>query len=136
MVVDVDAPPSSTAWIWSQREDVMTIHANAAALLGVDVAAMCGGESLGRVDHVYAEQRTGEPKWVALHTGPFGTHVSLVPISAFSWTSTGKTLTVSLNRGVIGRAPHHDPWVEITAADERELTSYYQLPSNPAAMDH
>jgi hypothetical protein len=111
----------------------MTIFTNAASLLGVHVAA-AGGESLGRVDHVYTEELTGEPEWVAVHTGLFGTHICLVPISAFSWTPVGETLTVSLSREAVSRAPHHDPGALVTAADAQALDDFYGIVVDPDAV--
>jgi hypothetical protein len=104
----------------------VTVYTNAASLLGVHVAA-AGGESLGRIDHVYTDEQTGKPEWVAVHTGLFDTHISLVPASAFSWTPVGETLTVSLSRQVIGRAPHHDAGALVTPSDEQDLNSYYRI---------
>jgi hypothetical protein len=49
-------------------------------LTGADVYRVTG-EMIGAAEHVYLDERTGDPEWVGLRTGLFGTHHSLVPLA-------------------------------------------------------
>ena len=38
------------------------------------------GDKLGKIGNVYLDDRTGEPAWVTVNTGLFGTKESFVPL--------------------------------------------------------
>ena len=40
------------------------------------------GRSIGKIDAIYFDNETDKPEWVAVRTGLFGGHVSLVPATA------------------------------------------------------
>ena len=84
------------------------------------------GDKLGKVDEVYLDNETGNPEWAAVKTGMFGGNVSLVPLAAADWR--GEELSVPFDKDRVKNAPHHDPGREISADDERELFSYYDVP--------
>jgi uncharacterized protein (TIGR02271 family) len=89
------------------------------------------GEKLGRIDAIYFDNATDAPEWAAVRTGLFGGHVSLVPLAQGSWD--GDTLTVPFDKAALKAAPHHDPNVAISAADEAELYRHYGLTAGRAA---
>ena len=43
------------------------------------------GDKLGKVDAVYYDNDTEQPEWVAMKSGLFGGHVSLVPLGQGNW---------------------------------------------------
>ena len=54
---------------------------------GVEVTG-ANGVKLGKVDNLYIDNDTNQPEWVAVKSGLFGTHVSLVPISKAQFDGT------------------------------------------------
>jgi sporulation protein YlmC with PRC-barrel domain len=42
------------------------------------------GDKIGSIDEVYMDQDTGEPEWLAVKTGLFGTRLSFVPLAEAS----------------------------------------------------
>ena len=39
------------------------------------------GDKIGTIDEVYVDEQTGEPEWLAVSTGLFGSRVSFVPLA-------------------------------------------------------
>jgi stress response protein YsnF len=91
-------------------------------------AAVVGGDGtkLGTVGAVYYDNNTDRPAWVAVRTGLFGTHVSLVPLAAAELR--GEELHVPFDKQRLRTAPHHDPGRELSPQDEIDLFDHYGLP--------
>jgi stress response protein YsnF len=84
------------------------------------------GTKLGTVSAVYYDNNTDRPAWVAVRTGLFGTHVSLVPLAAAELR--GEQLHVPFGKQQLKTAPHHDPGLELSPQDEMDLFAHYGLP--------
>lgn len=84
------------------------------------------GEKLGKVDAVYLDQSTQRPEWVAVKSGLFGTHVSLVPLAAADLTN--EELRVPFSKDQMQAAPHQDPDQELSPAEEAALFEHYGVP--------
>jgi uncharacterized protein (TIGR02271 family) len=97
---------------------------NPSALTGAPVRGS-DGEKLGKIDAIYLDNATDAPEWAAVKSGLFGSHVSLVPLAQADWD--GETLTVPFDKQALTAAPHHDPDVAISAADEDALYRHYGL---------
>ncbi|HEX4019132.1 MAG TPA: PRC-barrel domain-containing protein [Frankiaceae bacterium] len=82
-------------------------------LIGAD------GSKLGKVENVFLDNETDKPERVAVSTGLFGRHVSLVPLAAA--TESGDDLQVPFDKETVKGAPHHDPDQSLTEAQEIEL---------------
>ncbi|MGY2001563.1 DUF2382 domain-containing protein [Blastococcus sp. SYSU DS1024] len=83
-----------------------------------------GGDKLGTVEHFFVDDRTGEPTWVAVTTGLFGTRHSIVPAREASWEDGRLRLPVTAE--AVTSAPavggdHLDP------GEEAELRRHYGL---------
>ncbi len=94
------------------------------ALTGATVHGSDGAK-LGKVDAVYFDNDTGQPEWVAVASGLFGGHVSLVPLGQGNWD--GNALTVPFDKQMIQAAPHHDPDAGLSRADEDDLYRHYGM---------
>jgi uncharacterized protein (TIGR02271 family) len=81
------------------------------------------GENIGRVGQVYLDNETGEPNWVTVKTGWFGTSESFVPLDAA--TVESDTIRVPYDKDRIKDAPHYEAGVPLTESDEQELYSHY-----------
>ena len=92
-----------------------------------------GGEKLGKVEAVYFDNDTNRPEWAAVKSGLFGSNVSLVPLAQGTWS--GDTLSVPFDKAALRSAPHHDPDVAISPADEDELYRHYGVTGGTAGTD-
>jgi uncharacterized protein (TIGR02271 family) len=81
------------------------------------------GEKLGKVDNVYLDNDTARPEWVAVATGLFGVHVSLVPLATAEYREG--VLRVPYAKRDVQNAPHHDPDAQLSVDEERELFTHY-----------
>lgn len=84
------------------------------------------GEKLGKVDAVYLDQATQRPEWVAVKSGLFGTHVSLVPLATANLA--GEELQVPFSKDQMQAAPHQDPDRELSPDEEAALFEHYGVP--------
>lgn len=83
------------------------------------------GSKIGKVDEVYLDDQTNRPEWVAVKTGLFGTHVSLIPLSAAE--QRGDEIAVPYDKDMIKNAPHQDVDEHLSPTEEQELYRYYSV---------
>jgi uncharacterized protein (TIGR02271 family) len=81
------------------------------------------GDKIGKVEDVYLDRSSGEPEWVAVKTGMFGSNVSFVPIHGAA--PDGDDLRVSYEKSQVKDAPNVDPDGELSPEEERRLYSHY-----------
>jgi sporulation protein YlmC with PRC-barrel domain len=91
-------------------------------IFGADVYDSDGGK-IGSASQVYVDDETGEPAWVTVRTGLFGTRESFIPLAEAYFTERG--LTVPFDKDFIKGAPNHDVDGHLTPAAERDLYAYY-----------
>ena len=83
------------------------------------------GEKIGSAAEVYLDDETGQPEWVTVRTGMFGTKESFVPIRDANLTDDG--VRVSVSKGKVKDAPKIDTDGHLSPQEEQELYSYYGL---------
>jgi uncharacterized protein (TIGR02271 family) len=81
------------------------------------------GSKIGSVGQVYLDDQTGQPAWVTVNTGLFGTNESFVPLSEASFA--GDRLTVPYDKNKVKGAPNVAADGHLSPEEERELYSYY-----------
>ena len=96
-----------------------------ATLTGAQVRSH-DGERIGKVEQVYLDSATGRPEWVAVRTGWFGGHVSLVPLSAAE--NRDGEIAIPYDKEFVKNAPHQDPAGQLGEAEEAQLFQYYGVP--------
>ncbi|GLZ54166.1 PRC and DUF2382 domain-containing protein [Actinomycetospora sp. NBRC 106378] len=83
-------------------------------------------EKIGKVGEVYVDNSSGEPKWVTVNTGLFGTTESFVPLDGAKQGRDG--LHVAPAKKMIKDAPRSaDDSGELSETGERELYDHYGL---------
>ena len=102
----------------------MTIS-DAAHLPGHNVIAS-DGHKAGNVETVLFDEDTDEPTVILVATGILGRKVTMVPLAQATLGAKGE-LHVPYDRDLIHSAPHHDPEVELTAADEAAVFAHFGL---------
>jgi len=85
------------------------------------------GEKIGSAGEVYLDDETGEPEWVTVRTGLFGTKESFVPIRDADLTNDGVRVPVSKTK--VKDAPKIDTDGHLSPEEEQELYHYYGLGS-------
>jgi hypothetical protein len=81
------------------------------------------GERIGGIGQVYLDNESGEPNWVTVKTGLFGTQESFVPLAQAE--VSGVDLTVPYDKATVKDAPRLDSGGTLTPEEERRLYSYY-----------
>jgi uncharacterized protein (TIGR02271 family) len=81
------------------------------------------GDKIGKVEDVYLDRSSGEPEWVAVKTGLFGSNVSFVPIHGAD--TAGDDLRVAYEKDQVKDAPNVDPDGELSPEEERRLYQHY-----------
>jgi len=96
------------------------------AVLG-RVAYDPAGDKIGTVGQVYVDENNGQPRWVTIRTGLFGTKESFVPIDQAELS--GDQLRVAVSKEQVKDAPRVELEHERLPDDEAaELYRYYNLP--------
>jgi uncharacterized protein (TIGR02271 family) len=80
---------------------------------------------IGKVDEIYVDRETGEPKFLAVKTGLFGSNVSFVPIDEAR--GAGDQVTVPYTKDQVKDAPNIDADGEISREEERRVFDHYNL---------
>jgi uncharacterized protein (TIGR02271 family) len=86
-----------------------------------------GSEKVGGIGQVYLDDSTGQPSWVTVKTGLFGTSQSFVPLQDAE--VRGDDLVVSYGEDQIKGAPRVDDDGSISPEEEDRLYEYYGLGS-------
>jgi hypothetical protein len=81
------------------------------------------GDKIGKVGQVYLDDTTGQPEWVTVRTGLFGTRESFVPLAAAR--VEGDELVVDVPKDRVTAAPKIDEDGHLSEEQETELYSYY-----------
>lgn len=92
--------------------------------IGHEVIAK-GGEKIGKIDAVYVDEQTGQPEWLGVATGLFGTHVSFAPLASAS--IKGDSVSIPYSTDQVKNAPRVDPGEVLSEQEEERLYRHYGL---------
>ena len=81
------------------------------------------GEKIGSASEVYLDDETGQPEWMTVRTGLFGTKESFIPIRDADLTNDGVRVPVS--KAQVKDAPKIDTDGHLSPQEEEELYRYY-----------
>jgi uncharacterized protein (TIGR02271 family) len=82
-------------------------------------------EKVGEVGQIYLNDASGQPEWVTVKTGMFGTKESFVPLAQSQVTANG--LMVAYDKATIKDAPQIDADGHLSEEEMTELYVYYDL---------
>lgn len=91
------------------------------------------GDKVGGVGQVFLDDQTGQPTWVTVNTGLFGSKETFVPLQDAQ--VTGEEIRVPYEKGFIKDAPNMDVDQHLSAEEEQELYRYYNLQAGGYAQD-
>ncbi len=83
------------------------------------------GDKIGSAAEVYLDDETGQPEWVTVRTGMFGTKESFVPLRDANLTDDGVRVPVSKSQ--VKDAPKVDTDGHLSPQEEQELYRYYGM---------
>jgi uncharacterized protein (TIGR02271 family) len=93
-------------------------------VIGKDVYDQ-SGEKIGSAAEVYLDDSSGQPEWVTVRTGLFGTKETFVPIRDADLTDDG--VRVPLSKTQVKDAPKIDTDGHLSPQEEQELYRYYGM---------
>ncbi|WP_309072021.1 YsnF/AvaK domain-containing protein [Arthrobacter sp.] len=83
------------------------------------------GNKVGSAGQVYVDDHTGEPSWVTVRTGLFGTSESFAPLQGASMD--GDDVRIAYTKDQVKDAPKVDPDQNLSEAEEDDLYRHYAL---------
>jgi uncharacterized protein (TIGR02271 family) len=84
------------------------------------------GDKIGKVSQVFLDDQTGNPEWVTVTTGLFGTAESFIPLNQA--TIRGDEIVVPYDKSTVKGAPRvEDSNGHLSESEEAELYRYYGL---------
>src|SRR3712207_891484 len=99
-------------------------------VIGKDVYDQ-SGDKIGSASEVYLDDDSGQPEWVTVRTGLFGTKESFVPLRDADLTDQG--LRVPVSKSQVKDAPRVDTDGHLSPKEEQELYRYYGRGSSEGA---
>lgn len=99
------------------RENLENLLTKGGNVVGSD------GTKIGSIGQLYADDDTGEPTWVTVKTGLFGTSESFIPVEGTH--SQGEDLVVPYTKEHVKDAPRVDADGHLTPEEEDRLYTYY-----------
>lgn len=93
-----------------------------ANLMDADVVGT-DDDKLGGVGQVYLDDATGQPAWVTVKTGFFGTNENFVPLADANLA--GGAIQVPYSKDKVKNAPNMAPDGSLSREEEAELYAYY-----------
>jgi uncharacterized protein (TIGR02271 family) len=91
------------------------------------------GDKIGGIGQIYVDDSTGQPTWVTVKTGLFGTSESFVPLDSAS--VAGDDIRVGYDKDTVKDAPRVDADGDITPEEENKLYSYYGISDSGSAYN-
>ncbi|MDF9278851.1 PRC and DUF2382 domain-containing protein [Arthrobacter sp. EH-1B-1] len=83
------------------------------------------GNKIGKVGQIYVDDHTGNPSWVTINTGLFGSNESFAPLEGASLE--GNDVRVAYDKSTVKDAPNVAPDGHLSEQEEAELYRYYGL---------
>lgn len=81
------------------------------------------GNRIGKVSRVYNDDQTGQPMWLLVETGLFGTRQSFAPIHGAR--VEGERVVLAVSKDQLNDAPNIDEDAHISESEEDALRQYY-----------
>ena len=88
------------------------------------VAVDAEGNRIGKITKVYHDDQTGQPLWVLVETGLFGTRQSFAPVHGSRFD--GEQLVVlAVSKDQVKDAPNIDSDAHVSESEQDAIRQYY-----------
>ena len=91
------------------------------------------GNKVGTIHEIYVDAETGEPEWLAVKTGMFGSKVSFIPFAGAS--DVDGDVRLPYDKYQVKDAPSADADGELSQDEEAGLYRHYGLDFSEARSD-
>jgi len=91
------------------------------------------GDKVGTIQEIYLDDYTGQPEWVLVNTGLFGTKSTFVPLQGA--TPQDQNIRAQFTKDQIKNAPNLDADQHLSETEEQELWRYYGLDYDAVGAD-
>ena len=91
------------------------------------------GAKLGKIGQVYVDDQSGQPLWVTISTGMFGTRQSFAPL--YGSKSDGDSLMLAVTKDMVKDAPGVEADGHIEDSENEALYTYYNGYLGDTAQD-
>ena len=81
------------------------------------------GNRIGKVTKVYLDDQTGQPEWILVETGLFGTRQSFAPIRGSR--VDGELVVLAVSKDQVKDAPNIDQDAHLSESEEDALRQHY-----------
>jgi PRC-barrel domain len=81
------------------------------------------GNRIGKISQVYLDDKTGQPLWVLVETGLFGTRQSFAPIRGSRFD--GELVVLAVSKDQVKDAPNIERDEQLGAGEQDALREYY-----------
>ena len=88
------------------------------------VAVDAEGNRIGKITKVYHDDQTGQPMWVLVETGLFGTRQSFAPVRG-SRLDGEQLVVLAVSKDQVKDAPSVEPDGHISESEKDALRQYY-----------
>jgi uncharacterized protein (TIGR02271 family) len=81
------------------------------------------GDKIGRIGQIYLDDATGDPQWVTVSTGMFGTKESFAPL--YGSRAEGDNLVLAVSKAMVKDAPNVENDGHLEESEVQALYQYY-----------
>jgi hypothetical protein len=81
------------------------------------------GNRIGKISQVYNNDQTGQPLWVLVETGLFGTRQSFAPVHGSRLD--GELVVLAVSKDQVKDAPNVDSDAHLSESEQDALRQYY-----------
>jgi len=111
----------------------MTLNTNdVTQLRGQDLVDR-DGDKIGKIEEIYLDEQTGQPEWLAVKTGLFGSNVSFVPLTQAQ--TEGDVVRVPYEKSQVKDAPNAEADGQLSQDEEARLYRHYGLDYSESRSD-
>jgi PRC-barrel domain len=82
------------------------------------------GDRIGKISKIYLDDQTGQPLWVLVETGLFGTRQSLAPVHGSRLD--GELVVLAVSKDQVKNAPNIERDAHISESEQDALHQYYR----------
>jgi len=81
------------------------------------------GNRIGKITKVYNDDQTGQPRWILVETGMFGTRQSFAPVHGSRFD--GELVVLAVSKDQVKDAPNIDSDAHVSESEQDALRQYY-----------
>jgi len=81
------------------------------------------GNRIGKITKVYDDDQTGQPRWILVETGMFGTRQSFAPVHGSRFD--GELVVLAVSKDQVKDAPNIDSNAHVSESEQDALRQYY-----------